>query len=216
MRKILTYAIPVILGVGVLSALVSDPEEGTLDASRQRGISEEQPFGLPAVIEEPTTTTTTAPALVQPPVTQVTIAPAPTTTTRPVSVRPPAPRPATNPRPAPQPAPTPAPAVDCGTGTAQAKATLVDTDPGLGTRYRLGATVTNNSTKAVELDRLVVEAVYSGVTKTFEASVAGRRVEPGASISIEIPESDSATAPSSFRITEFGFHTAGLPECASS
>jgi hypothetical protein len=62
----------------------------------------------------------------------------------------------------------------------------------------------------------VVQAVYGGVTKTFEASVAGRRIEPGASMAIEIPESDSPTAPSSFQITEFAFHTAGLPECASS
>jgi cytoskeletal protein RodZ len=217
MRKLLTYAIPVILGVGVLAALVSNPsEEGQFSASRQQGgVSEEQPFGLPAVIEEPTTTTTTAPALIQP-VTPVTIAPTPTTAARPVSTKP-APKPAATPRPAPQPVQTPGPAPpDCGTGSAQAKATLVDTDPGIATRYRLGATVTNNSTKAVELDRLVVQAAYGGVTKTFSASVGGRRIEPGATISIDIPESDSATAPSSFSITEFAFHTAGLPACASS
>jgi cytoskeletal protein RodZ len=214
MRKLLTYAIPVILGVGVLAALVSNPsEEGQFSASR--GVTEEQPFGLPAVIEEPTTstTTTTAPPAAQP-TTPATFAPTPTTTARPVSTKPPAPKPAATPRPAPQPAPGP-PAPDCGTGSAQAKVALVATGPG--TRYRLVATVTNNASKAVELDRLVVQAVYGGVNQTFTANVAGRKIEPGAQLSIEIPESDSASPPSnSPQITEFAFHTAGLPECASS
>jgi hypothetical protein len=213
MRKLLTYAIPVILGVGVLAALVNNPsEDGQLSASRQPGSVTEEPFGLPAVIEEPTTSTTTAPVAVE--VTTTTTAyVTPTTMARVVSTpRPAAPKPAPKPAPTPQPQP---PANDCGEGGAQAKATMVDADPGIGTRYRLGATVTNNSTKALELDRLVIEAVYGGVSKSFTAAVAGKRLEPGATLTIEIPESDSPSAPSSFRISEFVFHTAGLPQCTS-
>jgi hypothetical protein len=214
MRKLLTYAIPVILGVGLLAALVNNPsEDGQLSASRQPGSVTEDPFGLPAVIEEPTTSTTTAPVAVE--VTTTTTAyVTPTTAARPVyTPKPAAPKPAPKPAPTPQPQP---PAYDCGTGSAQAKVTLIDVDPGIGTMYRLVATATSSASKTVELDKLVVQAMYGGVNKTFTANVAGRKIEPGTSISIEIPESDSASAPSnSPQITEFVFHTAGLPQCSS-
>jgi hypothetical protein len=48
--------------------------------------------------------------------------------------------------------------------------------------------------------------------------VAGKRVEarPGpAEMTFSIPESEGSSAPSNFVISDFSFHTAGLPECAS-
>jgi hypothetical protein len=104
--------------------------------------------------------------------------------------------------------------VDCGTGSASARARLINE---AGT-YRLVATVVNESTKDVQLDSLVVKAVYAGTTKSFQVNVGGRIVEarPGqAEMTFDIPESAGPAAPSTFEITEFRFHTAGLPQCAS-
>jgi hypothetical protein len=105
-------------------------------------------------------------------------------------------------------------AVDCGTGSASARARLVNE---AGT-YKLIATVLNESTKDVQLDSLVVRATYSGTVKAFQVNVGGRVVaaRPGqAEMSFDIPESAGPGAPSTFEISEFRFHTAGLPQCSS-
>ena len=77
----------------------------------------------------------------------------------------------------------------------------------------------NESTKAIELDSLVVTADYGAAgKKQFTVSVTGRRIEarPGpAEVTFSIPESEGRSAPSSFVISDFRFHTAGLPECTS-
>ena len=223
MRRMLMYAIPIVLAVGLMAAVANNPEDGRQVAApdlEQEG--EVTDTTVPAVIESPpvtvpvtsppapvveeTTTTTTAPAP----------APTPTTMARP--------RPASSPRPASTPPATSAPApppvvvqpeqVDCGTGSASARARLVNE---AGT-YKLVATVLNESTKDVQLDSLVVKAVYAGTTRTYEVNVGGRIVEarPGqAEMSFDIPESAGPGAPSTFEISEFRFHTAGFPQCAS-
>jgi hypothetical protein len=105
--------------------------------------------------------------------------------------------------------------IDCGTGSASAKANLIHTASG----YGLTATVLNESTKAIELDSLVVTADYGAAgKKQFTVAIAGRRVDarPGqAEVTFSIPESEGASAPSNFVISDFRFHTAGLPECTS-
>ena len=48
--------------------------------------------------------------------------------------------------------------------------------------------------------------------------VAGRQIDarPGqAEVTFNIPESQGGTAPANFVISDFRFHTAGLPECTS-
>lgn len=219
MRRLLTLAIPIILGVGMLAAALNSPE-GQQQAAprRQGGVTTEST--LPAVIEEPvaeTTTTTAAPA---PETTTTTAAPTTTTTVR---------RPAPAPRPAPtttttvaappQPAQSAAPStIDCGTGSASAQAKMRFDQAAQ--KHLIDAEVVNGTTKAIELDRLVVQAVYNGVKKTFDVDVSGRRVEPAPGpnrVVLSIPESasDVAPDPNSLVIAEFRFHTAGLPECAS-
>jgi hypothetical protein len=230
MRKLLTLAIPLLLGVGLLTAAIhNDPQNGGQSKRLQAGVAATR--SLPAVIEEaaapattaptaaPATTTTTA----APATTTTTAAPATTTTTAksrsttPTTVRP---RPTTTtsgPAQAQAAAPAPQPQViDCGTGTASARANLIH-PPSSG--YGLTATVVNESTKSIELDSLVVTADYgSAGKKQFTVQVAGRQVDaqPGqAEVTFSIPESNSTTAPTNFVISDFKFHTAGLPECTS-
>ena len=230
MRKLLTYAIPMLLGVGFLTAAVhSDPQNGG-ETKLQSGVAARS--SQPAVIEEaapaaPPTTVTTAPAettttTVAPTTTTTRARVAPTTVTTarrfvtPVTAAP-RPRPTTTTAPAPTQAAAPEPQViDCGTGSANSKANLVNLGGG---RYGLTATVINESTKAIELDSLVVTADYGTAgKKQFTVAVSGRRVEarPGtAEVTFSIPESEGSSAPTNFVISDFRFHTAGLPECTS-
>jgi len=222
MRKLLTIAIPLLLGVGVLTALVhSDPQTTT----RQSGVAAITK-SLPAVIEEaaPATSPVTTPVAAAPettttlaPTTTTTAAPTTTTTAKPKSTTPTTAHqratttttqaPAQTQSAAPQPA-----VIDCGTGTASAKANLTHPSSGV---YALTATVLNESTKAIELDSLVVTADYGAAgKKQFTVKVAGRQVDaqPGqAQVTFDIPESAGSTAPTSFVISDFQFHTAGLP-----
>ena len=226
MRKLLTIAIPLLLGVGVLTALVhSDPQTTT----RQSGVAAITK-SLPAVIEEaaPATPPATTPVAAAPettttlaPTTTTTAAPTTTTTAKPKSTTPTTAHqratttttqaPAQTQSAAPQPA-----VIDCGTGTASAKANL--THPASGV-YALTATVVNESTKAIELDSLVVTADYGAAgKKQFVVQVAGHQVDarPGqAEVTFNIPESQGASVPTNFVISDFRFHTAGLPECTS-
>jgi hypothetical protein len=233
MRRLLTLAIPIVLGVGLLAAAVNDSGELQQTAQRsQEGSATEST--LPAVIEVPvasTTTTTMAPAPAPPAPETTTTTVAPTTTTtvkKPVTtttvkktVSAPAPRPApttttTAMAPPPQPTQSASPQfVDCGTGSATAQASFGQLGP---SNYQLSAKVVNESTKAIELDSLVVRAVYPTGAKLFRVNVAGRRLEAGTSGNtavFQIPESSSDVPPSQFEIAEFRFHTAGLPECSS-
>jgi len=223
MRKLLALAIPMLLGVGLLTAAVhKDPSDGQ-SKRLQSGVAKSS--SQPAVVEEaaaPTTATTAAPT------TTTTAAPAPTTTTTlhivttttarrtftPVTS---APRPRTTPTTAPpqQQAASEPTIIDCGTGSANAKANLVNLGSG---RYGLTATVVNESTKNIELDSLVVTADYATGKKQFVVQVAGKVVEarPGqAEVTFSIPESEGTGSPSNFVISDFRFHTAGLPECTS-
>ena len=226
MRKLLTIAIPLLLGVGVLTALVhSDPQTTT----RQSGVAAITK-SLPAVIEEaaPATSPVTTPVAAAPettttlaPTTTTTAAPTTTTTAKPKSTTPTTAHqratttttqpPAQTQSAAPQPA-----VIDCGTGTASAKANLTHPSSGV---YALTATVLNESTKAIELDSLVVTADYGAAgKKQFVVQVAGRQIDarPGqAEVTFNIPESQGGTAPANFVISDFRFHTAGLPECTS-
>lgn len=226
MRKLLSLAIPIVFGVGVVTAVINDPDDKA-NLSAAGRVTETT---LPAVIEDPapvaeSTTTTMAPPPPMETTTTTAAPPAPVTTTTVKRAVAPAVRPAPRPA-APRPTPTtvapaaptqvvqPA-AIDCGTGSASAKAFFEQTPSG----YQLGAKVINDSTKTIELDSLIVRASYAdGSVKTFAVNVAGQRVDarPGtAEVSFAIPESAGATPPQGFEISEFRFHTAGLPECAS-
>jgi hypothetical protein len=224
MRKLLTLAIPLLLGVGVLTAAVHKDPQTDHSKRLQAGVAATN--SLPAVIEQaaaPTTATTAAPTTTTTaaPTTTTTIAPAPTTTTRPFVATPvaarPRPTPTTTMAPAPVQAAAPQPQViDCGTGTASAKANLVHP---ASNAYALTATVLNESTKPIELDSLVVTADYGAAgKKQFRVDVTGQRVDarPGqAEVTFNIPESQGPTAPVNFVISDFQFHTAGLPQCTS-
>jgi cytoskeletal protein RodZ len=228
MRKLLTLAIPLLLGVGVLTAAIhSDPQNGEQSKRLQAGVAATR--SLPAVIEEaapaPTTTTTAAPATTTTAApTTTTTAPATTTTTArskstTTTTAAPRPRPTTTTGPAQSQAAAPQPqpqVIDCGTGTASARANLVHPAT---SSYGLTATVVNESTKSIELDSLVVTADYGAAgKKQFVVQVAGRQVDaqPGqAQMTFDIPESNGGTAPTNFVISDFKFHTAGLPECTS-
>ena len=225
MRKLLTLAIPMLLGVGLLTAAIhKDPQSDGQSKRLQSGVAKSS--SQPAVVEEaaaPTTTTTVAPT------TTTTAAPAPSTTTTtykfvtPTTARR-AVTPVTSPRPRPTPTTTPPQQqaaseptiIDCGTGSANAKANLVNLGGG---RYGLTATVVNESTKNIELDSLVVTADYGDAgKKQFVVQVTGKVVEarPGQSeVTYSIPESEGSGSPSNFVISDFRFHTAGLPECTS-
>jgi len=224
MRKLLTLAIPMLLGVGLLTAAIhSDPQKD--DSKRLQAGVEDTRTTQPAVVGEaaaaPTTTTTAAPET-----TTTTAAPAPTTTTtlakvttttarRVTPVTSPRPRPTATTQPPQQQAAAEPTIIDCGTGSANAKANLVNLGGG---RYGLTATVVNESTKNIELDSLVVTADYATGKKQFSVAVAGKVVEaqPGQStMTFAIPESEGTAAPSNFVISDFRFHTAGLPECTS-
>jgi hypothetical protein len=224
MRKLLTLAIPMLLGVGLLTAAIhKDPQNDEQSKRLQAGVA--QTRSQPAVVEEaaaPTTATTAAPET-----TTTTAAPAPTTTTTLAIVTTTTARrvvtPVTTPRPRPtttttfqqtQAAAEPT-IIDCGTGSANAKANLVNLGGG---RYGLTATVINESTKDIELDSLVVTADYATGKKQFTVAVSGKLVQarPGqAEATFSIPESEGSAAPSNFVISDFRFHTAGLPECTS-
>jgi len=128
-----------------------------------------------------------------------------------------APRPRSTPTTAPAPQQAPEPQIiDCGTGSASAKANLVNLGSG---RYGLSATVVNESTKTIELDSLVVTADYGAAgKKQYTVAVAGKTVDarPGqAEVTFSIPESEGSSAPTNFVISDFRFHTAGIPECTS-
>jgi hypothetical protein len=224
MRKLLTLAIPMLLGVGLLTAAIhSDPQNN--DSKRLQAGVEDTRTTQPAVVGEaaaaPTTTTT-----VTPETTTTTAAPAPTTTTtlakvttttarRVTPVTSPRPRPTTTTQPPQQQAAAEPTIIDCGTGSANAKANLVNLGGG---RYGLTATVINESTKDIELDSLVVTADYKSGKKQYSVAVAGKIVQarPGqAEMTFSIPESEGAESPTNFVISDFRFHTAGLPECTS-
>jgi hypothetical protein len=234
MRKLLTLAIPLILGVGLLTAAFTDPrQEKPASSRRQAGVATEH--ALPAVIEEsptstatlgPTTSTTAAaapapvpaPALPQPTTTSTAAKPMTTVTTKPPVTAKPKAAPATTTTlaPAPEPEPTEAAAgpstVDCGQGTASARA-IYGSNKEASSLY---AEIENNSNREIELDRLSVNATYpDGGSRIYMLEVAGRRVQPGEKIVISIPDSAPQGAPKEFTIAEFGFHTAGMPECAS-
>jgi len=230
MRKLLTLAIPMLLGVGLLTAAVHKDTPSSQQAKRVQPGVEASP-SQSAVIEEaaaPTTTTTAAPettttTLAPPLVTTTTMAPVTTTTAKRVVAQPTqaASRPrAVTPTTTAPPAQTQAAAepqmIDCGTGSASAKANLNNLGGG---RYALSATVLNESTKAIELDKLVVTADYGAAgKKQFVVNVTGKTVDarPGqAEMTFSIPESEGTSAPSNFVISDFQFHTAGLPECTS-
>jgi len=226
MRKLLTLAIPMLLGVGLLTAAIhSDSPKDEQSKRLQAGVAETHST-LPAVIEEaaaPTTATTAAPET-----TTTTAAPAPTTTTTLAPVTTTTARRSVTPVTAPRPRPTTTTTmvqtqaagepqiIDCGTGSANAKANLVNLGPG---RYGLTTTVINESTKTIELDSLVVTADYGAAgKKQYTVAVSGKQVEarPGqAEVTFSIPESEGDRAPSNFVISDFRFHTAGLPECTS-
>ena len=80
MRKLLTLAIPMLLGVGLLTAAVhSDPQQKEQSKRLQAGVADTR--SQPAVVGEAAaapTTTTTAPAIVTP----ATVPPVTPTTTR--------------------------------------------------------------------------------------------------------------------------------------
>ena len=222
MRKLLTLAIPMLLGVGLLTAAIHGDPPSKQSKRLQAGVADTR--SQTAVVGEaaaaPTTTTTAAPTTTTTaaPVTTTTLAPVTTTTARRAVT------PVTQPRP--RPTPTTAPQqqaaaaeptiIDCGTGSANAKANLVNLGQG---RYGLTATVINESTKAIELDSLVVTADYGAAgKKQYTVAVAGKTVEarPGqAEVTFQIPESEGTQSPSNFVISDFRFHTAGIPECTS-
>ncbi len=234
MRKLLTLAIPLLLGVGVLTALVSNPDSGKQSKQAQSGVAATR--SLPAVIEAaaaPAPTPPTMPAAA-PESTTTTLAPATTTTAAPVTTTTTRPKSTTTTayRPRSTPTTTTAPpqqtqaaaqpqVIDCGTGTASAKANLVA--GAAPSTNALTATVVNESTKQIELDSLVVTVDYNdGSHKQFTVQVAGQRVDarPGqAEVTFPVPGSQTASGgPSSiknFVISDFQFHTAGLPECTS-
>jgi hypothetical protein len=215
------YAIPIVMAVGLLAAVANSPEDGQkLAAPDLEQAGEVTGNTVPAVIESPPVTipVTQPPAPVVEETTTTTMAPAPTPTTM---ARP---RPAASPRPVSTPPTTQAPApppvvvqpeaVDCGTGSASARSRLINE---AGT-YKLVATVVNESTKDIQLDTLVVKATYASGQKNFDVNVGGRVIEsrPGQfEMSFDIPESAGTAAPSTFEISEFRFHTAGLPQCSS-
>ncbi len=225
MRKLLTLAIPMLLGVGLLTAAIhKDPQNDEQSKRLQAGFA--QTRSQPAVVEEaaaPTTTTTAAPET-----TTTTAAPAPTTTTTLAIVTTTTARRVVTPVTAPRPRPTTTTTfqqtqaaaeptvIDCGTGSANAKANLVNLGGG---RHGLTATVINESTKDIQLDSLVVTADYGAAgRKQFNVAVSGKIVQarPGqAEVTFSIPESEGNTAPSNFVISDFRFHTHGLPECTS-
>ncbi len=101
---------------------------------------------------------------------------------------------------------------DCGRGTAAARAVL----SGTGDVFKLSARIDNEADRAIEIDSLVVRAVYPDGTREFAAPTAGMRVEAETGrATFPAPGSESAVRPSHFEIAQFKFHTAGRPECAS-
>jgi hypothetical protein len=112
----------------------------------------------------------------------------------------------------PDPGPPNSGLVDCGQGSATARAVLDQTETG----YVLRATVANDSNRVVELDRLVVRAVYPDGIRTFDAGGAGPWIPAGVpDAAFAIPDSASAARPMSFVVADFAFHTAGRPDCAA-
>ena len=218
MRKLLTLAIPMLLGVGLLTAAVhsDSPKERS-----QGGVAASS--SQPAVIEEaaaaPTTTTTAAPettttTAAPAPTTTTTLAPVTTTTARkavtPVTM--PKPRPTTTTAPVQTQAASEQPAViDCGTGSANAKGTFGGTT--------VGAYVLNDSTKAIELDQLVVTVTYRNAgKKQYSFNVAGQRVgarpDPNEA-TFSMPSDVTNDTMIDLVISDFRFPTAGLPECGA-
>jgi hypothetical protein len=138
-----------------------------------------------------------------------------TVTTAPAAKPKPAPATTTTLAPSPEPETTEAAApstIDCGQGTASARAIYGSNQEATS----LYAEIQNESNREIELDRLAVKATYpNGGTKIYTIDVAGKRVQPGEKLVLSIPESAPQGAPKEFVISEFGFHTAGMPECAS-
>jgi hypothetical protein len=103
---------------------------------------------------------------------------------------------------------------DCGQGSAAARAVLTR----IGDAYDLSARVGNETDRPIEIDSLVVRAVYPDGTRRMALPTAGLRIETGSGgvkASFPVPGGQSAARPSSFEIAEFRFHPAGQPECAS-
>ena len=158
MRKLLTLAVPIVFGVGLLTAAVYNPGDGNQAPRRQGGVAAEN--ALPAVIEESPatsasagTTPATEPAPAVPETTTTTAAPAPSTTS--TTARPttttakpkPAPTTTTTMMVAASPTPADAPpsTIDCGTGSASARALLGRS----GTSYVISAKVNNESNRDI-------------------------------------------------------------------
>ena len=216
MRKLLTLAIPMLLGVGLLTAAIhtDSPKErsqgGVAAASSQPAVIEEAAAPTTTTTAAPeTTTTTAAPA----PTTTTTLAPVTTTTARkavtPVTM--PRPRPTTTTAPVQTQAAAQPAVIDCGTGSANAKGTFGGTS--------VGAYVLNDSTKAIELDTLVVTVTYQKAgKKQYSFNVAGQRVgarpDPNEA-TFSMPSDVTGDTMIDLVISDFRFHTAGLPECAS-
>ena len=226
MRKLLTLAIPMLLGVGLLTAAIhSDSPEsersqgGVAASSSQPAVIEEA--AAPATTTttaapETTTTTATPPTTAAPaPTTTTTLAPVTTTTARkavtPVTT--PRPRPTTTTAPAQTQAAAPPQVIDCGTGEAFARAKL--------SGGNVIATVVNDSTKAIELETLVVTVDYGGTAgqKRYVYDVARKIVDarPGVNeASFSLPAEIQGSAQQvKILISDVRFHTAGLPECTS-
>ena len=215
MRKLLTLAIPMLLGVGLLTAAI---HSDTPKERSQGGVASAP--SQPAVIEEaaaPTTTTTVAPettttTAAPAPTTTTTLAPVTTTTARkatPVTM--PRPRPTTTTAPVQTQAAQQPAFIDCGTGSANAKGTFAGTS--------VGAYVLNDSTKAIELDTLVVTVTYRNAgKKQYSFNIAGQRVgarpDPNEA-TFSMPSDVTNDTMIDLVISDFRFHTAGLPECAS-
>ncbi|HYH50617.1 MAG TPA: hypothetical protein VEG38_13810 [Acidimicrobiia bacterium] len=225
MRKLLTLAIPMLLGVGLLTAAIhSDSPEsersqgGFAAASSQPAVIEEAaaPATTTTTAAPETTTTTAAPAAPAP-TTTTTLAPVTTTTARravtPVTSRPRATTTTTTAAPTQTQAAAQPQVIDCGTGEAFARAKLAEGN--------VIATVVNDSTKAIELETLVVTIDYGGTVgqKRYTYEVSGKIVNarPGVNeASFSLPADVSGSAQQiKILISDFRFHTAGLPECTS-
>ena len=104
--------------------------------------------------------------------------------------------------------------LNCGQGSASARAVLIRTEEA----YDLNARVTNETDRPIEIDSLLVRAVYADGVKELALPTDGLRVETGsrgAGVSFPVPDGRSATRPSSFEIAQFRFHPADQPECMS-
>lgn len=105
----------------------------------------------------------------------------------------------------------------CGTGSPSVEVeTGTISLEGSTRRFRPRATVANNATKAIELDRLTIRITYGdGQTDLLDAGAVGTVVQPGASVDFQFNEVTHDARVEDIEVAEFRFHTAGHPECAS-